>query len=207
MSNNVLFIKGTPLPAGPSRSMEVANAFLETYKQANPNDNIIEKDLFNVDIPYIDGDVLSGWWSYAADKVPTGIEAKKVAALKAFTDEFLTIDKLIIQSSMWNLGLPPQLKGYLDTIVVAGTTFKYTANGPVGLMQDKKAIHIHGSGGVYSDGNLTQHSDAYVQTILNFIGVDVAPTLWVEGIDHNPSAKEEIMEATLAKAKEAALTF
>lgn len=207
MSKNVLFIKGTPLSAGSSRSMEVAEAFLEVYKQVNPKDKIIEKDLFNLDVPYIDGDVLSGWAAYAADKVPIGIEATKVAALKAFTDEFLNVDKLIIQSPMWNLGIPPQLKGYLDTLVVAGTTFKYTPDGPVGLMTGKKAIYIHGSGGVYSDGKIPQHSDAYVHTILNFIGVDVAPTLWVEGIDFNPSAKEEIMKAALVKAKEAATTF
>lgn len=201
MSNNVLFIKGTPLPAGASRSLEVADVFLETYKALNPNDTIIEKDLFNVDVPYIDGDVLAGWAAFAAGAELTDVQAKKVAAFGTFTDEFLNADKIIIQSSMWNLSLPPQVKAYMDTLMVAGKTFKYTPTGPVGLMNGKKAIHIHGAGGVYSTNPGIDHSDSYIRAIFNFIGVEVAPTVWVEGIDYNPSEKENIM----SKAKETAL--
>lgn len=47
-------------------------------------------------------------------------------------------DKYIIQSSMWNLGIQPLLKAYFDTIMSAGKTFKYTSEGPEGLMKGKK---------------------------------------------------------------------
>lgn len=207
MSKKVLFIKGTPLPAGPSRSMEVARVFIESYQAANPNDELIEKDLFTIDIPYIDGDILSGWHKYAAKETLTEVESQKVAAFAALTEEFVAADKIIIQSSMWNLGIAPQLKGYLDTLMVAGTTFQYTENGPVGLMTDKKAIHIHGSGGVYSNTTGIEHADSFVTGILGFLGAEVAPSILVEGIDYNPEAKEAIMTAAIAKAKETAQTF
>lgn len=207
MSKKVLFIKGTPLPPGPSRSMEIATAFIEAYKKMNPNDEIIEKDLFTLEIPYIDGDILSGWNKIAKQETLTSIEASKTAKFAAFTAEFFTADKLIIQSSMWNLSIPAQLKGYLDTLMVAGTTFKYTEKGPIGLMNEKKAIHIHGSGGVYSNTTGIEHSDSFVTGILKFLGIHVEPTIWVEGIDSDPSRKNEIMTAMTEKAKTIAETF
>jgi len=207
MSKKVLFIKGTPLATGISRSKEVADAFIEAYKHANPNDEIIEKDLFTLEIPYIDADLLNGWSKYGNGETPIEIEASKVAAYAVFTDEFLAVDKLIIQSPMWNLSIPSQLKGYLDTLMVAGKTFEYTENGPRGLIIGKKAIHIHGAGGIYSNTTGIEHSDSFVTGILKFIGMDVAPTIWVEGIDSNPEKKEEIMKAAIAKAKEVASTF
>jgi len=206
MSKKVLYVKGSPATGG-SKSQKVADAFIEAYKLANPTDEIIEKDLFEIDIPYIDTDILSGWTKYGKGEAPTEIEASKVAKHAAFTEEFLAADKLILQTSMWNLSVPTQVKGYLDTLMVAGKTFAYTENGPTGLVKDKKAIHIHGAGSVYSNTIGIEHSDSFVTGILGFIGVQVAPTIWVEGIDANPDQKEAIMAEAIRKAKEAAKTF
>jgi len=207
MSKKVLFIKGTPLPAGISRSMEVANAFIVAYQKQNPNDEIIERDLFSGEVPYIDGDVLSGWGKFANNEALTETETRKVTAFNVFTEEFLAADKVIVQSSMWNLSVAPQVKGWLDTINVAGKTFNYTEAGPVGLVTDKKAIHIHGAGGIYSTTAGSQHSDALVTDILKFIGTDVLPTIWVEGLDYNPEAKEETMQKIIATAETVARQF
>lgn len=207
MSKKVLYVTGTPLPTGVSRSKEVAEVFINAYKKANPSDIIIEKDLFASWIPYIDGELLSGWKKQENGEVPTEAEASKLAAYAASTEEFLTADKIIIQSSMWNLSIATQLKGYLDTLVVAGKTFSYTENGPKGLMKGKKAIHFHGAGGVYSDTVGVEHSDSFVTGILKFIGIEVLPTIWVEGIDSNPDRKDEIMQAAFEKAKKAAMIF
>jgi len=203
MSKKVLFIKGTPATS----SKKVAEEFVEAYRIANPNDEIVEKDLFEVEIPYIDTDILSGWSKYAKGEVPTEIEASKVSTFAAFTEEFLAADKLIIQSTMWNLSIPSQLKSYLDTLMVAGKTFEYTENGPKGLATNKKAIHIHGAGGVYSNTTGIEHSDSYVTGILKFIGMEVVPTIWVEGTDANPEKKGEIINKAITKAKEVAPTF
>lgn len=207
MSKKVLVVTATPLSPVASRSKAVTEAFLEAYQAKNPNDEIIRRDLFGMEMPYIDGDMLNGWGKYASGEAPTEKEADLVAAFAALTDEFLAADRLIIQSPMWNLSIPAQLKGYLDALMVAGKTFAYTEAGPRGLVQGKKAIHIHGAGGTYSNTTGIEHSDAFVTGILKFIGLDVAPTIWVEGIDSNPDAKEAIMSAALVKAKEAAEQF
>ncbi|BBP89760.1 hypothetical protein BsIDN1_33780 [Bacillus safensis] len=71
------------------------------------------------------------------------LKHKKIEAVNAFTKQFMEVDKYIIQSSMWNLGIQPLLKkAYFDTIMSAGKTFKYTAEGPEGLMKEKKKKSI-----------------------------------------------------------------
>ena len=59
-------------------------------------------------------------------------------------------------------------------------TYKYTANGPQGFLENKKAIHIHGCGGIYSDGSQQEFGDSYIQFIFKLAGVELLPTIWVE---------------------------
>ena len=207
MMSKILFIKGTPQSEENSRSTQVARTFINEYKQANPTDEVIELDLYQMDVPLIDADVLNGWGKLRAGETLTNSEAQKVEAIDKFTAQFMSADKFIIQSSMWNLGIQPLLKAYFDTAMIAGKTFKYGAEGPIGLMTGKKAIHIHGTGGIYSNTTGIEHTDSYVKSVLGFMGIDVEPTIFVEGIDHNPSRKEEIMAVANQQAKQAAKQF
>ena len=112
----------------------------KNIKKNNPADEVIELELYGMDVPLIDADVLNGWEKSRAGQPLTSEEARKVTAIHDFTHQFMNADKFIIQSSMWNLGIQPLLKAYFDTVMVAGQTFKYTAEGPVGLMKGKKAF-------------------------------------------------------------------
>ena len=51
-------------------------------------------------------------------------------------DEFLAADTVVIGAPMYNFTLPSQLKAWLDRILVSGTTFRYTADGPEGLVKE-----------------------------------------------------------------------
>lgn len=203
----VLFIKGTPQIDELSRSTTIAKVFVDEYKKANPADEVIELDVYNMELPLVDLDVLNGWNKLRNGGSLTEEEQKKVEAIAALTEQFIQADKVIVQSPLWNLGVPPLLKAYFDTVTIAGKTFKYTEQGPVGLMEGKKAIHIHGSGGTYSQTTGIEHGDSYVRGILSFLRVEVLPTIFVEGIDHHPEQKEAIMTALTIKAKEAAIKF
>ncbi len=203
----VLFIKGTPQDENKSRSMKVARVFLDEYKKANPTDEVVELDIYKMDIPFIDAEVLDGWGKLRTGADLPVIVLQKIGAINELTTQFMNADKYIIQSSMWNLGIPPMLKAYIDTVAVPGVTFKYTEDGHLGLLEGKKAIHIHGSGGVYSNTTGIEHTDSYIKGILNLMGVECAPTVFVEGVDHFPMKKEEIIEAAIENAKEAARAF
>ena len=86
------------------------------------------------------------------------------------------------------------LKAYVDTFVVAGKTFKYGENGPVGLLENKKAIHIQASGGVYSEGpaSAIEHGNSYIKTVLGFVGITDVKSVLIEGTATQDSEVNEI---------------
>ncbi|MBC2169142.1 FMN-dependent NADH-azoreductase [Listeria booriae] len=196
----LLFIKASPLPDDVSRSMVVATAFLEKYQEENPDDVVERIDVYAHDIPMIDGAFMAAGNALREGKAFTDLEPEmqqKLTQFDALTQQFIDADKYVIVSPLWNLGIPPMLKAYFDTVVVAGKTFRYTETGPEGLLKGKKALQIHGSGGVYSTGesDLETHGEPYINTILNFIGIETLPSVFVEGVDYDPTRKDEILNA------------
>ncbi|MBC2315286.1 FMN-dependent NADH-azoreductase [Listeria booriae] len=196
----LLFIKASPLPDDVSRSMVVATAFLEKYQQENPDDVVERIDVYTHDIPMIDGAFMAAGNALREGKAFADLEPEmqqKLTQFGALTQQFIDADKYVIVSPLWNLGIPPMLKAYFDTVVVAGKTFRYTETGPEGLLKGKKALQIHGSGGVYSTGesDLETHGEPYINTILNFIGIETLPSVFVEGVDYDPTRKDEILNA------------
>ncbi|MBC1560777.1 FMN-dependent NADH-azoreductase [Listeria booriae] len=196
----LLFIKASPLPDDVSRSMVVATAFLEKYQEENPDDVVERIDVYTHDIPMIDGAFMAAGNALREGKAFTDLEPEmqqKLTQFDALTQQFIDADKYVIVSPLWNLGIPPMLKAYFDTVVVAGKTFRYTETGPEGLLKGKKALQIHGSGGVYSTGesDLETHGEPYINTILNFIGIETLPSVFVEGVDYDPTRKDEILNA------------
>ena len=106
---------------------------------------------------------------------------KKVPKLK-YAYQFAEADKYIIAAPMWNLSIPAILKAYIDYVSVTGITFKYTAEGPVGLLNDRKAVHIVSRGGGY-DNSPYEMGDKYLRTILGFFGISDIETIAIENVD------------------------
>ena len=93
----------------------------------------------------------------------------------AVLDEFLDADTVVIGAPMYNFTLSSQLKSWLDRILVAGKTFRYTANGPEGLAGDKRVIVALSRGGFYdanSPAASLEHLESYLRGVFNFIGID-----------------------------------
>ncbi|WP_300349154.1 FMN-dependent NADH-azoreductase [Clostridium sp.] len=208
----VLYITSNPKEESKSFSLQVGRNFLNEYKRLNPNDQIKEIEVYDENIPLIDREMLKIW-----DKIANGVdfnnlskeEQEKLNKFSEFTQQFIEADKYIFVTPMWNLGLPAMLKAYLDTIVVAGKTFKYTPEGPVGLLENKKAIHIHASGGVYTvrPASNFAHADSYLKSILSFIGVKDFESIIIEGLAATPDKADEIKENANKKALELAKKF
>ena len=134
----LLYITAHPLDELGSNSMAAGKTFVDSYKENHPSDEVKHIDLFNEDIPMIDKDVLTGWGKLRNGDELTSDVTTKVNRLSEILDEFLEADKYVFVSPMWNLSFPPVLKAYIDAISIAGKTFKYTAEGPQGLLTDKK---------------------------------------------------------------------
>ncbi|WP_423407891.1 FMN-dependent NADH-azoreductase [Heyndrickxia sp. MSNUG] len=208
----VLYITAHPLNEDQSVSLATGKAFIETYKDVNPNDEIVHLDLFKENIPQIDANVLGGWGKLqkgTAFEDLSSEEQAKVGRLAELVEQFTGADKFVFVTPLWNFSFPPVMKAYLDSVAVAGKTFRYTADGPVGLLTDKKALHIQARGGYYSEGPAAEveMGHRYLATIMNFFGVPSFEGVFIEGHNANPEKAQEIKENGIARAKDMAHTF
>jgi FMN-dependent NADH-azoreductase len=208
----VLYITAHPLDETQSFSMAVGKEFIEAYREANPNDEVIYIDLYKQNIPSIDADVFSGWGKLRSGQTfdqLTESEQKKVGRLAELVDQFVAADKYVFVTPLWNFSFPPVMKAYIDSICAVGKTFKYTEQGPVGLLTDKKALHIQARGGIYSEGPAAEMEmgHRYLGTIMKFIGVPSFEGLFVEGHNQFPDRADAIKKEAIARARELAKTF
>lgn len=193
----VLYITANPKAEQESFSLKAGQLFIKKYIENNPNDEVTTLNLYDLDIPFIDEDVFSGW-----GKLSEGVsfgdltenEQYKVGTINQYTEQFINADKYIFATPMWNLSLPPKVKMYIDTLMIAGKTFRYTENGPEGLLEKKKAFHIHASGGVYSQTELSaiEFGDSYLKAVLGFMGVTDYDSILLEGTAMAQDAGHEI---------------
>ncbi|KML36177.1 FMN-dependent NADH-azoreductase [Cytobacillus firmus] len=208
----VLYITAHPHDDKVSYSMAAGKAFIDSYKEANPNDEIVHIDLYKEHIPAIDVDVFSGWGKLQSGKGFEELsddEKTKVSRLSELSEQFVAADKYVFVTPLWNFSFPPVMKAYLDSVAVAGKTFKYTAEGPIGLLTDKKAIHIQARGGIYSEGPAAEMEmgHRYLTVLMQFFGVPSFEGLFVEGHNAMPDKAEEIKADAIARAKDKAKTF
>ncbi|GKU82236.1 FMN-dependent NADH-azoreductase [Niallia sp. NCCP-28] len=208
----VLYITAHPHDETASFSMAAGKAFIEEYKTVNPNDEIVAIDLYKENIPHIDADVFSGWGKLQSGSAFDALsqeEQAKVARLAELSDQFVGADKYVFVTPLWNFSFPPVMKAYLDSVAVAGKTFKYTAEGPIGLLTDKKALHIQARGGFYSEGPAAdlEMGHKYLSIIMNFFGVPSFEGIFIEGHNAQPDKAQEIKENGIARAKDLAHTF
>lgn len=101
---------------------------------------------------------------------------------------------MVIGMPMYNFSIPSQLKSWLDHVVIAGQTFRYTDQGPVGLISNKKVFVLSTRGGIYS-GDLARldFQESYVKTIFSFIGINNITIIRAEGLAM-PNQKDQAFQ-------------
>ncbi|MDU1306684.1 MAG: FMN-dependent NADH-azoreductase [Clostridium perfringens] len=197
--SKVLYIKANIKNEGESRTFKVSDSFVEEYKKNNPEDEIITLDLYKENIDFLRADDLGKLFG------PKDEESKNNSILK-YAYQFADADKYIIAAPMWNLSFPAILKAYIDYVSVSGITFKYTAEGPVGLLNNKKAVHIVSRGGYY-DNSPYEMGDRYLRTILGFFGIKDIETIGIDNLDVIGVNVEEKVEEGIEKATSLAKKF
>ena len=202
----LLMIKANPKPVADSVCLTVGQAFLDAYKKANPGDTITELNLFDMYVPEVDGDMFNAWSALQGGKSIGDLpkeQQKQLNASNAILEQFMKHDKYVFVTPLWNLSYPARLKSYIDALCVAGKTFRYTENGPEGLIKGKKALHIHASGGLHNGAC----ADKHLRDILSFIGIDDMETLIAEGHAYDSNKAEEIISKAKVKAAEVGTRF
>ncbi len=114
-------------------------------------------------------------------------------------DEFLAADIVVVGAPMYNFSIPSQLKAWIDRILAAGKTFRYTEKGPEGLAGGKRVIIASARGGIYSDatGKTSDFQEAYLRRIFGFMGIDEPEFVRAEGLNLGVDQRQ----AALANAR------
>ncbi len=207
--SKVLYITANVKPVKDSFSLTVGEVFINEYKRTHPSDEVTHLDLFKNNIPFLD-ETLIGFMYGQIDKNSLDSEhLTKVEAMALNLEQFINSDKYVFATPMWNLGLPPVVKAYFDNVAIVGKTFKYTENGPVGLLTGKKAMCIEASGGYYSTGPSTEmaHGKSYIKSTLGFLGISDISEITIEGTNVQTNDMEQIRQEAIRKAISAVDSF
>jgi len=178
-----------------SVSRELVDEVVTGFRAANLEATVRERDLASEPIPHLTTDTLKG--------VRGTPETEREIATRALSDDLVAelraADIIVLGAPMYNFSVPSALKAWIDHIVRAGETFRYSETGPVGLLVGKKTIVIEASGGLYSEGprqaNDFQHP--YLKVILDFIGLTDVRFVRAE----KTAMGSEEREAAIARAR------
>jgi FMN-dependent NADH-azoreductase len=137
-----------------SASRAISRSIVDRLVAENPRAEVVTRDLVAQPLPHLtlpsmnDEDVLN---------------------------QFLDASTIVIGAPMYNFTLPTQLKAWLDRILIAGKTFRYTAEGPEGLAGGRRVIIALARGGIYNAGSpaaALEHLESYLRGVFNFIGIE-----------------------------------
>ena len=206
----LLYIQASPR-AERSKSIAVADAFIDTYQQTHRGDLIETLNVFKADLLAFDGLVVQAKYTILHGKKHTQEELAAWKAVEKVIEQFISADKYVFAVPMWNFGIPYRLKQYIDILVQPGYTFSFSPEkGYQGLVSGKPAFIAYARGGEYSNPAYAalNHQSTYLETILGFIGfskissVVVEPTLMA-----GPEKAKEKLTETIKKAKQLAGNF
>jgi FMN-dependent NADH-azoreductase len=193
--SNILFITASIRAGAESVSRGLGLSIVDGLA-ASTGASVTTRDLAANEIPFVSAERFAAGLTPAAERTP------EQAALAAIADELIAelqaADTIVIASPVYNFGPPASLKAWADLVARAGTTFQYTANGPQGLLKDKKAYLAIATGGTPVGADFDFMS-RWLTFFLGFLGITDVAIVAADGI--MGEGGEEKIEA----AKQAAL--
>lgn len=177
-----------------SVSRQLTAEFIGKLKDAQPNAQITERDLAATPIPHLSEQMMGAFFTPAEQRTPE--QAATVSLSDELLAELLDADVIVIGAPMYNFSVASSLKAWIDHVARAGITFKYTAEGPVGLVQNKKVYVFTSRGGVYSQGpgKEMDFHETYLRGVLAFMGMTDVSFIHTEGLGMGAEAVERAME-------------
>ena len=127
-----------------------------------------------------------------------GQDALGAARAVAVLEQFLAADVVVVGAPMYNFGPPSELKAWIDRIAVAGKTFRYTEQGPVGLAGGKRVVLALAAGGPHQ-GQPTDFVEPYLRQVFGFLGVTDIETVRADGVSMSPAHRAAAIERALGQ--------
>ena len=177
---NKILVINSSINGENGNSTMLVSEFVEKLNKAQTNLKFTNRDLIQPEIPHLTSKELSSWM-VASDERDE--EQQKLADLsEGLIEELKSHDTLIIGMPMYNFGIPSTFKSWIDRVARAGITFKYTDQGPEGLLTNKKVYIVAARGGVYQ-GSPADTQTQYLKDVLAFIGLTDVTFIYAEGLN------------------------
>lgn len=191
---NLLQINSSIFSSG-GQSSQLADQFVAAWHSRHPHAQVLLRDLARAPLPHLDAQRVTAFFTQPETRTPE--QRAFVAESDALIDEIRQAEILVIGLPMYNFGIPSTLKAYFDHIARAGVTFRYTENGPQGLLTGKKAYVFAARGGLYA-GTPLDSQTGYVRDFLGFLGITDVEFVYAEGLNMG----EAIKDTALAEARQ-----
>jgi len=182
--------------SGDGQSTRLADDLVARWRVENPEGAVIVRDLARDPVPHLTAERFQALLTKPDER--TFDQRAIVAESDALVQELIEADVIVLGLPMYNFAVPSTLKAYFDHIARAGVTFRYTAQGPVGLLTGKKAYVIGTRGGLYA-GTPGDTETAYVRQFLGFLGIADVALVYAEGLAISETSKT----AGIARAQQA----
>lgn len=181
MNSTILQIDASPRGEA-SLSRQVTHYIRQ---QLGEHHRLIHRDLAKTDLPLLTEAHIGAFFTPAENR------SDEQKALLALSDELINELKqastLVIGAPIYNFSVPASLKAWIDLICRAGETFRYTDNGPEGLLNIDRAIIAVSAGGV-EIGSPVDFNSAYLKQVCKFIGINDVHIIDVSGSKREPES-------------------
>jgi FMN-dependent NADH-azoreductase len=137
---------------------------------------------------------------------PDAQSERQAAAAEAALVEFIEADIVVIGAPMYNFSIPSQLKAWLDSLAIAGQTFRYTEHGAESLCKGKHIVIVSSRGGNYTPPSpmaAMDHQESLLAGFFAFLGQDVK-IIRAEGVMMGPEPRETAIAAARAEISQLA---
>jgi FMN-dependent NADH-azoreductase len=192
---NILQINSSARTQG-SHSSALAETLVEHLRAAHPDARLHVRDFGRAPHPALDETALQALFTPDAQRTPE--QAARVALDDALIAEMQAADTVVIGVPMYNFGVPTQLKNWIDAISRARVTFRYTEQGPEGLLTGKKVYVLLTRGGQYRN-TPADTQVPYLKTVFAFLGMKDVEFIYAEGLAMGPEAEQQALAAARAQ--------
>lgn len=176
-----------------SVSRQLTAAAIEAFRAADPAVEVTYRDLDASPPPHLTSGMIAGVRTPAA---ATDAEQAARAQSLELLDEVRAADTIVIGAPMYNFSVPTVLRAWLDHVLRPGDVFRYSANGPEGLLGGRRVIVIESRGGLYSEGPaaVADFQEPYLRHLFAFAGITDVTFVRAEKVGYGPQARDAAVD-------------
>src|SRR5437762_13947806 len=142
------------------QSSRLADSFVAAWRASHPDAEVVVRDLGQNPVPHLNVERFLSFLSKPDER--SAAQQSVLDYSDVLIDELKRADVIVLGLPMYNFGVPSTLKAYFDYIGRGGETFRYSENGPEGLLTGKEAYVFATRGGVYA-GAASETETSYVR--------------------------------------------